>query len=87
MESIIKRLELLEKRNQIWPQQYLNAEDVARIYPFKSASAVRTLASRRKIPFRKVGGRLVFLRSELDDWIKNSPGLTIEEYKKKEKRR
>lgn len=37
--------------------------------------ATRKLISRRKIPFRRVGGRIVFLKEELEDWIKNAPGV------------
>ena len=64
-------------------QTYMNAQDVAALYPFTSAQAVRTLASRRKIPHRKVNGRLVFLKSELDEWIEQSPGFTLKDWKKK----
>jgi hypothetical protein len=46
-------------------------------YLGRSPGAVRNLVLRRQIPFRKVGGRLVFLESEMQRWIKESPGLTI----------
>jgi hypothetical protein len=86
-DDLKSRIEALEQKIKRRNQKYLNAAEVAELYPFASPEAVRTLASRRKIPFRKVGGRLVFLRSEIDGLIENSPGLTIDEFKKKEKRR
>jgi len=48
----------------------------------RSEGAVRNLVHRQAIPFRKAGGRLVFLRAELDRWIKEAPGKTIDEFYK-----
>ena len=48
----------------------------------RSPGAVRMLVLRRAIPFRKPGGRLMFIRSEIEDWIKNAPGLTLDEIRK-----
>lgn len=45
----------------------------------RSHGAIRNLVLRRKIPFRKVEGRLFFLKSEIDEWIKNSPGVSLVE--------
>lgn len=45
----------------------------------RSPGAIRNLVMRRKIPFRKVGGRLMFIRAEIEDWIENAPGLKPEE--------
>ena len=45
----------------------------------RSAPAIRNLVMRRKIPFRKPGGRLIFLRSEVEKWIEGSPGINLEE--------
>ena len=64
-------------------KKYLNAKEVAELFPFPTPGAVRTLASRRKIPHRKVGGRLIFLKSEIEEWIEASPGLTLKEWKRK----
>jgi hypothetical protein len=49
-------------------------------YLHRSAGAVRMLVLRRAIPFRKPGGRLVFIRSEIEKWVLNAPGLTFEEF-------
>jgi hypothetical protein len=32
------------------------------------------MIERRLIPFRRLGGRIVFLRSELDAWLQALPG-------------
>lgn len=45
----------------------------------RSAPAIRNLVLRRQIPFRKPAGRLLFLRSEVERWISQSPGLKLEE--------
>jgi hypothetical protein len=42
----------------------------------RSPGALRNLVARRKIPFRKAGGRLYFLKEELLWWINSSPGIT-----------
>ena len=50
-------------------------------YIRRSVGAVRNLCMRRQIPYRKVAGRLVFLRSEIDTWVKNAPGVRLEDLK------
>lgn len=45
----------------------------------RSPGAVRNLVMRGRIPYRKVAGRLVFIRSELLKWIAGSPGIRLEE--------
>jgi len=60
---------------------YLNAKQCGELIG-RSPGAVRNLVYRRKIPFRKPGGRLMFLRSEVEKWIENSPGATLEEIEK-----
>lgn len=47
----------------------------------KSPAAVRNLVMRRAIPFRKPGGRLVFIRDELEQWVRESPGVSIKDLK------
>lgn len=44
-----------------------------------SVPAVRMMITRRKIPFRYIGGRNVrFLRSEIEAWILGAPGVSLE---------
>ena len=47
----------------------------------RSPGAVRNLVLRRKIPYRKPAGRLIFLRSEIEEWIENAEGLHLKEIK------
>ena len=59
---------------------YLNTEQMA-VFLGCSPGAVRNMVMRRKIPYRKAGGRLVFIRAEIDQWIQFSEGLTLEQWK------
>ena len=45
----------------------------------KSPAAIRNLVMRKEIPFRKVSGRLVFIREELEEWVRMSPGMSLDE--------
>jgi len=48
-------------------------------YLHLSPGAVRNMVMRRQIPYRKVNGRLVFFKDELDRWMDSAPGVTIDE--------
>ena len=41
--------------------------------------AVRQRVARRMIPFKKWGGRICFVRAELDGFIASLPGCELEE--------
>jgi excisionase family DNA binding protein len=43
----------------------------------RSPGAIRNLVMRRAIPHRKAGGRLVFLKDEIERWIEKSPGIKL----------
>ncbi|MFC1888846.1 helix-turn-helix domain-containing protein [Thermodesulfobacteriota bacterium] len=58
---------------------YLSCREAAE-YLRRSSGAIRNLVMRRAIPFHKPGGRLLFVKSELDDWVRRSDGLTIKEW-------
>ena len=45
----------------------------------RTEPAIRNLVMRRQIPFRKPGGRLLFVRSEIERWVNNAPGISLEE--------
>lgn len=47
----------------------------------RSPGAIRNLVMRRVIPYRKVAGRLTFLRSEIEEWIDKAPGVKLEDLK------
>jgi excisionase family DNA binding protein len=44
-----------------------------------SPSALYKLVARRKIPFRKQGKKIVFLRSELEQYLNQLPGNRLED--------
>lgn len=80
----------MEKDFSIKKRKYLSTEQVSAYREYlttkqaaaflgRSPGAVRNLVLRKKIPFRKVSGRLMFLRSELVRWIESSPGVLLEE--------
>lgn len=56
--------------------RYFNTKQLAN-YLGRSPKAIRELAFRRAIPFRKPAGRLLFLKSEIDLWIEKSGGLSL----------
>ena len=56
----------------------LNVDELAS-YLKRSPSAIRNLVMRRQIPFRKVAGRLVFFQDEIDRWLNEAQGITLEE--------
>lgn len=39
----------------------------------------RGLIERRLIPFRRLGGRIVFIRTELEAWLQTLAGCTLDE--------
>ncbi|MBW2110643.1 MAG: helix-turn-helix domain-containing protein [Deltaproteobacteria bacterium] len=45
----------------------------------RSPAAIRNLVMRRRIPFRKPGGRLLFIRSEIERWINDAPGVRLDD--------
>jgi excisionase family DNA binding protein len=59
-------------------KEYLTTKECADLIN-RSSGAVRNLVMRRRIPFRKPGGRLLFLRSEIKKWIDDAPGVKIED--------
>jgi len=64
-------------------KKHLNTNECAEFIG-RSPGAVRNLVLRRAIPFRKPGGRLLFLRNEIEEWIESSPGMKLSDLKFKE---
>jgi excisionase family DNA binding protein len=58
--------------------EYLTVEELS-AYVKRSPGAIRNLVLRRKIPFRKPSGRLLFDRQEIDKWVQGSPGISLKE--------
>lgn len=54
---------------------------VSQLSPFinRSPEAIRNLVMRRRIPFRKAGGRLYFFEDEIEEWIEKSDGVRLED--------
>jgi hypothetical protein len=44
-----------------------------------SEKITRGMIDRRTIPHHKMNGRIIFLRSELLEWLSDLPGVTVEE--------
>lgn len=44
-----------------------------------SQKVIRARVHRHLLPFRRFGGRIVFIRDELDQFIAALPGVTLEE--------
>ena len=60
---------------------FLNTKQVADLLN-RTPGAVRNLVLRRAIPFRKAGGRLIFIRAEIHEWVNGAPGITLTELDK-----
>lgn len=45
----------------------------------RTPAAIRNLCLRRKIPFRKPAGRLVFVVEEIRQWVDRAAGLRLED--------
>ncbi len=58
---------------------YLSTREAAD-YLRRTPASIRNLVLRRQIPFRKVGGRLLFIKEELDKWVQESEGTSVEEW-------
>lgn len=41
--------------------------------------SIRARISRKILPYRKLSGRIVFLRSELEEFVATLPGVTLDE--------
>ena len=41
--------------------------------------SIYRMVARGQIPYRKVGGRLLFLEDEIQEFIRNSPGITADQ--------
>ncbi|NIO21614.1 MAG: helix-turn-helix domain-containing protein [Candidatus Aenigmarchaeota archaeon] len=57
---------------------YLTVNDLSKMIG-RSPGAIRNLVLRRRIPYRKPGGRLLFLAEEIDRWIDQAEGVRVED--------
>ncbi|KEY20342.1 helix-turn-helix domain-containing protein [Kaistella antarctica] len=51
-------------------KEYMDIKSLVEYIPL-TISTVYTMVHKQKIPFNKIGKKLVFNREEIDDWIKN----------------
>jgi hypothetical protein len=47
-------------------------------YLGRTPGAIRNMVMRKQIPYRKVNGRLVFFKDEIDRWEDGCPGIRVE---------
>jgi excisionase family DNA binding protein len=45
----------------------------------RSEQAVYKLVYRKQLPYRKLGGKVIFIRKELEQYLDQLSGLTVEE--------
>jgi len=76
---------MLEGKNN-FPTATLNVRQVA-IWLGWSEKKVRSHVERQTIPYRKIGGRIVFIRSDLENFLNFLPGISVEEATKNLERR
>ena len=60
-----------------------NVKDLAK-YLGTSPCAIRHMVLRGQVPYRKPAGRIYFLPDEIQEWMKRSPGKTIDEVLKED---
>jgi len=58
--------------------RYLTVKEISD-YLKRSQGAIRNLVLRRAIPYRKPAGRLLFDKEEIDQWVKGSEGISLED--------
>jgi excisionase family DNA binding protein len=57
---------------------YMSTEGVAE-YLHWPTSRIDNLCSQGRIPYYKDGGRRIFIRQEIDAWVKGLEGVTVQE--------
>lgn len=59
-------------------QPFLTVKQIAALLS-RSEDAIRALVYRRAIPYRVIGGRIMFIEDEITEWLKTVPGVTLKE--------
>ena len=72
--SVEDRQDKLNLREQ---PQVLSFDQALEILPGFTKWSLYNMVRRKQIPHRKRGRKVIFLRSELDEWVKNLPGVTL----------
>lgn len=77
-KAIQPLLQSLATQPQPNDMSYLNAEQAAE-YLHRKISTIYSLVQNRKIPSYKRGGKLLFIKSELQQWVEKGRKKTNEE--------
>lgn len=64
-------------------EELLTSSEVAVLLRRKTPAAIRNMVLRRQIPYRKIGGKLLFLKSEIMEMVDKAPGMTVQEWRKR----
>lgn len=72
---------ILRIRKRTFDGQLLDVRAAAKLLG-TSEKTIRARVSRRLLPFRKFSGRVVFRRSELEQFLQDMPGCLPEEAKR-----
>ncbi len=65
------------------PEELLTSAEVAVLLRRKTPAAIRNMVLRRQIPYRKVGGKLLFIKREIMEMVERAPGMTVQEWRKR----
>lgn len=65
------------------PEELLTSAEVAVLLRRKTPAAIRNMVLRRQIPYRKIGGKLLFLKREIMEMVERAPGMTVQEWRKR----
>lgn len=81
-EGCSKPQETEEGKERVYESdgQYMDIHGLTS-YIKRTKGSIRNLVLRRAIPYRKQAGRLIFLKDEIDEWLKTAPGKTLDEIK------
>ena len=60
------------------PAEWLDVKNAARLLGL-TEKAVRARVARRQVPFRRLGGRVLFNRHELGQWLEKLDGCGVGE--------
>lgn len=72
---------VIDERLALHAAAVLDVAGVTRTFPF-SERAIYAMVSRRTIPHRRIGSRILFSREELEKWFSSLPGINSAEAKK-----
>lgn len=81
-KSIIKAISSIEKQEP--EKELMNLAEFVEYLPEKPANqTVYCWVNAHKVPYEKIGKKLFFRKSDIDEWIKNGRKISIEYFMKK----